>query len=59
MDFLNVYLSMNFLKYSIVSDFNLVIRQPDGPLVDLVAVRVRVGEFFASPDRRCEVVQSR
>jgi hypothetical protein len=33
--------------------------QPNGPVVGLGAVCVAVGEFFASPGRRCEVVLSR
>ena len=31
---------------------------PNGPVVDLVAVRVRAGEFFAGPGRWNEVVTS-
>jgi hypothetical protein len=33
--------------------------QVNGPVVGLGAVRIRVGEFFASPGRRREVVPSR
>ena len=53
------YLSVKVVKYSILRDIIIVFRQSDGPVVDLVAVRVRAGEFFAGHGRWNEVVTSR